>query len=609
MKTVYKFFIAASLLAATLLQAGCNDILEEEPKTVFTVKYFQSVDGLESAIVAAYAGMRYHYGPMGACDISCFGTDEWTNGDQAINEAMNVYNMSPSTSAILTPWNRSFPYINLCNAVIKFAPNVSMSEPTRVRIIAEARYLRAHYYYILVSQFGAVPLNLGSGELEFNENPTSEFFRLPVDELLVKNYQAIIDDFKYASENLPDQRPVTSFRLSKAAALHMLAKSFLLRAYSTASQSTDMSNAYGAAMEIIDNQSKYGVTLLPDFADVHKENNDYNAEAIYSVERLPLNNSANEVNSPGSDFGNKSNYSVNGFNCNYQQAVPSGYYNAALAGKVLFDSRVLAYGRPLRRFAPTLWLTETAFADKTNDSRFDNSFRNVWYAATYYAEGTSQYKDYLAKIADMGVSLGDTLAYIAKTDAEATYLKGLTGDAQKKYYIVAPSETFTNANRTIQWYPCLKKFASVKRANFNDVSGRPFMVSRLGETYLLAAEAVMGTDKAKAAELINVLKKRAVYRTVLAPEQIDARYDQIKVSSSDVTLDLIMDERARELCGETYRWSDLATRGILLPRVNGRNVDAVNIQPHHALRPIPQSQFDASILNGDISEYQNPGYY
>lgn len=607
MKSIYKILISTSLFATLFIQVGCNDVLVEEPRTVFTLQYLRSPEGLESALVAAYAGLRYHHGPIGGLDVSVFGTDEWTNGDQAINDALNVYNVSSTTGSLLTPWNRSFPHINLCNAIIEFAESANISESTRTRIIAEARYLRAHYYYILVSQFGAVPLNLGSGELKFNENPTSEFFRLPTDELLEKNYQVIIDDLIFASENLPDRRPAAAFRLSKAAAFHKLAKAYLLRAYSPKSQPTDMINAYNAAMEIINNQALYGVTLLPNFADVHREGNDYNAEAIFSVERLPLNNAANEVHSPGTDFGNKANISNNVFNCNYQQRVPATYYNPLLADKVLFTSRVFAYGRPLRRYAPTRWLTETAFADKTNDSRWDNSFRTTWFAATIHAPGTTGHNDYLAHIATMNVSLGDTLAHITRTDADAAYLRSLTGAERKRYFIIAPSETFTNANRALQWYPNLRKFASERRANFNDASGRPFMVSRLAETYLLAAEAIMATDASRAADLINVLRRRAAFRPNLSTAEIETRYNNIRVTAADINLNFIMDERTRELTGETNRWSDIATRGILVNRVVGRNVDAVNIRPHHALRPIPQSQLDA-ISDPDKSKYQNPGY-
>ncbi len=134
-------------------------------------------------------------------------------------------------------------------------------------------------------------------------------------------------------------------------------------------------------MELINNKTLYGVELLQDYGDVHKEGNDYNREILYSVERIALDPNSNEVPNPQSDFSNKVNIANNMFNANYQQAVPGTYYNTTIAGKVLINSRPLEYGRPLRRYCPTKWLFNTAFADKTNDSRFNNSFRTVWKVA------------------------------------------------------------------------------------------------------------------------------------------------------------------------------------------------------------------------------------
>lgn len=602
-------YIIKTLFVATLLSlAGCNDVLEEKPKTTFTIKYFESVTGLESAIVSAYAGMRYNYGPVGAMDIAVMGTDEWTNGEQAVDAPLNVYNVTPNEGAILTPWNRNWWHINLCNAVIEIAPGVEMDETLRNRIMGEAYYLRASYYFLLVTQFGAVPLDLGSGELKFNDEPNQDFNRFPIEELFVKNYQAMISDLTNATALLPDKRPVNQFRLSKAAAYHMLAKVYLFRGYSAAQESTDFEKAYEAAMEVINNQDKYGTGLLDNFADIHKEGNDYNKEILYSVERLPLNNAANEIWSPGTDFANKANFSSNGFICNYQQAVPANYYNSTIAGKALFTSRVLQYGRPLRRFAPTKWLLEQAFNDKENDSRFDNSFRIMWPAATYYEPGTADYDTYVTLLESFNVELGDTLAYIPKTATEATYLKSLAGAAKKNYYIISPNDIFTNQNRTIHWHPNLKKFETVQRANFNDMSGRPFAVSRLAETYLLAAEAALQAGHpSDAVPLVNVIKKRAAFRTGLSAGEIDTRYNLIDVTSGDITLDFILDERARELCGESMRWADLACRGKLLDRVPTRNPDAKNLKDFHVLRPIPQSQLDL-IVDTDKAKYQNPNY-
>lgn len=609
MKSIYKTISSYVLTVALLLSAqGCNDILEEHPYTVFTRDYFKSEQGLRSGVVTGYAGMRFNYGPIGAMDITVFGTDEWTNGDQAIGLGLNIYNVSTTEGALLTPWNNNFWHINTLNLVIETAPSVTMDEATKNTWIAEARYLRAHFYYLLVIQFGAVPLDLGSGELKFNDNPDAVFNRLPIDDLLAKNYQAMIDDLTFAAENLPDTRPANAFRLSKGAALHQLAKTYLYRAYSSAKQPGDFQSAYDTAMKLINGKATYGVSLVPNFFDVFKEGNDYNPEIIYGVERLPKNNTANEMIDPTNDFANKANMAGNLFNPNYQG--PIFTYNVptqtpSTGTQAYIDGRPLPYGRPLRRYAPTKWLFETAFADKKNDSRFDNSFRMVWYAASVTSPAPTGYVERLHSI---GLNLGDTAIYLAKTDHIADSLKALTGAQKKNYRVFGPGEFYTNNNRTNLVYPDLQKFHTVQRANYQDASGRPLPVSRFAETYLLAAEAAMQLGlNTEAADLINVIKLRAAYRPELSSAEVQQRYQTIEVQPADITLDFILDERSRELAGEYSRWPDLAARGKLIDRVPTRNPDAANIQGIHRLRPIPQSQLDR-ISDPDKQKYQNDGY-
>lgn len=74
-----------------------------------------------------------------------------------------------------------------------------------------------------------------------------------------------------------------------------------------------------------------------------------------------------------------------------------------------------------------------------------------------------------------------------------------------------------------------------------------------------------------------------------------------------LTLDFILDERARELGGEQQRWFDLKRTNKLLERVKAYNPDAkANIKEHHLLRPVPQTQLDAIINKEDFK--QNAGY-
>lgn len=601
MKKILNIKQAIIGIAVAITVVSCSKKLDEKPYTVFTTEYFRTEEGIRSALVSVYSGMRYNYGPIGAMGISVMGTDEYTFGDQVTSSGdqmfqLGTYNIPPSNDAILTPWNRNFNNINMCNAILLFVDDVPIDEGSRNIIRAEARFLRALYYLLLVQQFGAVPLDLGSGELQFTSTANTEFYRLPTNEILVKNYQAMIEDLTFASQFLPEQRPANAFRLSQAVALHMLSKVYLFRAYSTAQQSTDFEQAYATATELINNQGRYGVTLLEDYGQVHRQGNDYNREVLYSVERLSMDNANNEVPDPGTDFANKVNIANNLFNANYQGT-------AVVDGMILIDDRPLEYGRPLRQFAPTTYIWEVAFAEKTVDSRYDNSFRRLWRVATLRTG--AELEAYRSSLADVGFAIGDTAIYLANSNTEAAALRA----SGARYRVLGPSEYYSNQNRSNHLFPNLKKYDDTIRNNFNDVSGRPFIVSKLSETYLLAAEAAFQTgNAAEAANLINVIRRRAAYRPGLSEAELNSRRNAIEIGASDIDLDFILDERTRELCGESMRWPDLAMRNMLVDRVGRYNPDGRgNIQNFHLLRPIPQNQLN-SLTDPDRAKYQNPGY-
>ena len=149
-------------------------------------------------------------------------------------------------------------------------------------------------------------------------------------------------------------------------------------------------------------------------------------------------------------------------------------------------------------------------------------------------------------------------------------------------------------------YPTLVKHLDPTRLTYNEAqSARDVFVIRFAELYLIAAEAKMNLeDMDTAAYYINVIRTRAA-----KPGQTAA----MQITPAQVTLDFILDERAREFAGEQMRWFDLKRTGKLVDRIKALNPDAApNVKAYHNLRPIPQSQLDA-VTNKDEFK-QNEGY-
>jgi len=144
-------------------------------------------------------------------------------------------------------------------------------------------------------------------------------------------------------------------------------------------------------------------------------------------------------------------------------------------------------------------------------------------------------------------------------------------------------------------YPNWQKFGTDKHINAQPDNGyiRDFYVMRLPETYLLRAEAYLGKGQTgPAADDINVVRSRAQAQPV---------------DPANVTLDYILDERARELYGEEFRMLTLGRLGLIYQRTkdHGYTASAASIQSFNNLLPIPQTVID---LNSQAPMDQNPGY-
>ena len=150
-----------------------------------------------------------------------------------------------------------------------------------------------------------------------------------------------------------------------------------------------------------------------------------------------------------------------------------------------------------------------------------------------------------------------------------------------------------------------KFYDHTRPGNMSKLSDRSYPVIRLGELYLIRAEARIRStenrDLKGAAEDITQLRKRAVNHE--KPEYEEA----MKVTEEDMTLDFILEERARELFGEWQRRLDLKRFGRLIDQVRIYNPDAKdNIKEYHVVRPIPQTQFDG--MPDWTTLGQNEGY-
>jgi len=533
-----------------LIITSCKKKLEEyNPSGLTASTVYTTAVGFETLVNAAYSFTRFWYGKEEGYSISEMGTDIWTNGTGDVYPQLSTYNnlQGNNTTALTLEWNNLYAAINLCNTGIKGIEKVSDFSPQQKTIKeAELRFLRAFYYWHIVEIWGGVHFTT-----EPTEGVVTTANRTSVDEI----YNQILNDLQFAVTNLP----ATSTQYGRATV--PVAKAFLSRIYLTRGKNSE---AISLANDVIKN---YGFGLLPKYSNLWSITNLKNKEVIWAID-----------------------YSTNlSFNDIATASYPSGHPRGSNSGHLLFlmvydqvNSSILVRdinnGRPFNRYMPTLSLLN--MFDETIDARYSGSFQTVWYVNK----------------AATGFAIGDTAAYTAKTTIPASVMNS------KKYTTYDVSKTYGANGVPIQrkFYVSLKKFKDSTRASFNEAqSARDVFVIRLAEMYLVAAEAEFKMGNLdSAAYYINIVRTRAALPGHVADMQI---------LPAQVTLDFILDERAREFAGEQLRWFDLKRTNKLVDRVKALNPDGAQfIQAYHMLRPIPQSQIDA-VINKDEFK-QNPGY-
>lgn len=560
-----------SCLLAVLIGTGCQKKLDEQPRGILTPDFLSTAQGLQLAMDAAYGGTRTVWGTQDYFTMTVIGTDEFITGIDGNND-INKYNSNytPSTSLVGNIWKTCYTFINTCNGIIDYAPNVTtIDTAVKNRMVAEAKFLRANLYFILVQFWGDVTLNE-----HFQSEIITSASRAPmasVYDFVLKNLQDAIAVLPAG----PSSAGVLPGKATKAAAMHLLAKVYLTRAGSTAKKADDYRNAYTVALDLINNVAPAtGLRLLDDFKDVYREGNESNSEVIWTVQHTSNLAYNGPNNSSGTD------------NVLNHMWVPRYEEQGGMQRSTL-------YGRPYIRCIPTRWLLDTVFSERVNDTRYNKTFQTAWIAN--FAPSIPSWPSPLPAGAPAGAKPGDPKFRVGDT---AIFMPGYdVTDAQiaAARYKLMPPRSYTTALS-----PAMFKYFDTKRADMNYPSIRPVIVYRLADTYLMAAEALFMDGRAgDAVTYVNAIRRRAAFPSGNA--------QAMEVQASDLSQDFILDERSRELCGELTRWLDLVRTGKLLERVRLHNNDGrSNIQAKHVLRPIPQTQIDAVTTGPEYP--QNAGW-
>ncbi len=566
---------------------SCNEkeFLKEVPLDFFSPENSYVTQGdFESAITELYSRVRF-------CAYNSYGTSAgypmWTSTDIAHDGRYQITSSArfgghstclvpTNTTHVAATWNNWYKLISNANTIISRVNNTDLSESDKKKITAEAKFMRAFGYRYLVYLYGGVPLNL-----EEVISPKKDYTRATKEEVL----NQMIRDATESAEVLPGIIEVTDGRVSNLVAYHLLAETYIaLQEYDKAIQAASivindpntalMTERFGSMVNR-DPYDKYlKFTQSGDvYWDLFRVNNQNrssgNTEALWVIQYEVDVVGGQLESTGGSNWMVRNTMRGEGANLLMRHAGPVAWMTfldpngrEGTIGSKMSDYNTGGGGVSLMK--NTEW-----FLNDLWESDWDNDIRNAPHNIVrdfVYNNPNSAYYD------------SSSVKYPSPTWKNQIwrwypYPSKITTPGQH------PDELFTDKENNI----LRASSGSTYRDNY---------MFRLAETYLLRAEAYLGkNDKINAAKDINVVRERAK----AAP-----------VSQGDVTLDYILDERARELVYEEPRRITLHRTGKLVERVRKyNNLNKNEIEDHHGLWPIPYSFIEA---NTDVVIEQNFGY-
>jgi len=559
--------VKASLLSALLVMfASCNEnMLDEKPKDFLTPDNAYSKPAyIEQGIVGLHQHVRLWWTANEPTTTYMFtlGTDVAYMGENPGGGFMMDYETALSpTNTSGSFWNRSYSCIQKANVLISIInesdDDVWTSLEEKNAFLAEAMFFRAFAYRSIVILFGDAPL-----VTEAIDYVKTDFVRNPKADI----YQLMEDDLTFAAAHLPVQGAEKApGRITQGAAWHLLGETYLcqFKYQEAVNAATHVIDDYGYALMTRRFGTKLGNDIFGsgdpyyDLFGYGNQNLAENTEAIWVVQVEP--NVTGGDTWPGERMYGAAYYRMGNtpdgliaFRGEFVEGAYTGYSDTL--------------GRPVSWNRPTSYVLYTIWGGGNWDKDLRNAEHNL--KRNYYFDNPAS------------IYHGQKIEWSLYEPGQRTNPMMDTVQYLYPYFIkaAAPLEHFTDAAR------------SGGGTNHKDV-----YAMRLAETYLIRAEAWVGLNQPdRAAADLNVLRNRV---------------NAIPVTPDEVTLDYILDERARELYAEEWRMLTLVRLGKLVERVRKYNDNpmrpGLNIQDYHNLWPVPQSEIDRNV---DAVLTQNPGY-
>lgn len=594
-RSLYMTAVAALLSGFTL--TGCSDFLEADNKSAggsSSDDFF--ANNPTSMLTSAYISLKNYNDQY---DITDQGTDLYMNVRGVDQGAFNQYSsLDYENGVVKSYYVNCYGTVNYANGFLHYTEgNESYAKERQ-----QARFLRNYAYYCLSQQFGGVPYVTNYIETDERNYP-----RIGLEELYTNMTEDLLDIYNNC---LLDATDYTSGAPSKEAVAALLAKIYLAWGWDIDTQLTNASQGTYTVTSTSHfseaarwaNTAIGGKALTQSFATKWSPSNENNDEFIWSIQY--------DVASVESSMADE---------CNSQDDSYGGYYSTNQKG---CDSRN-------QQSEKSMYLFEQG------DTRYEGTFMTTFYQGdtpddAYYAF----YNSSESQLANHAINLKFFPYWTTEAEADAwlaehksQMVKGSYPNVVKAAILTSPNVTsytfsedgtatkttqsLTAFNNATDCGVCVRKFDDPENKSY---CFRDIVLIDRSELYLIAAEAsLMANDMTNFWKYINDVRTRAGVSTLNSLADYDPQYTYPSTFGDLTLLDLLLDERARELYAQKTRFVDLR-RTKQLVRYNLAFNNSVSSVASMTgidgeikwLRPIPSAEIENN--DGISAADQNPGY-
>ncbi|WOK05623.1 RagB/SusD family nutrient uptake outer membrane protein [Imperialibacter roseus] len=570
---------AGLFVALTVLVIGCKDeFLEIAPTGTLSRAQLTSAKGIDGSLIAAYSQVNGRNRRMGSASNWVWGSirggehNKGTDpGDFSDINPIQRYEYLPTQGVINEAYTSWYEGVARCNNVMALLQDADegVSDDFKTGVEAQARFLRAHFYFQLKINFDDTPyidetIDYGTGIDEVGNDQDL--------------WPKIMADMQFAYDNLPETQDQAG-RVNKTAAAAYLGKINLYQ------------NKHAAALTLFNEVITSGKTsngktvgLVAAFPDIFKAENDNHEESIWAYQSAANTGSVNNAN-PEFDLNWPYNTGANGpGNC-------CGFF--APTFELANHYRTDASGLPL---------FDRAFNSPANEVKTDQGLQSDE-AFTEDAGNLDPRIDFT--IGRRGIPYLDWQEHPGfdwiRNQANA-------GPYSPKKYVYYKTDVGTYQDNS-SWTP---GYAAM---NIN--------IIRFADVLLMAAECEIEVGSLeKAREYVNMVRERAANDAAFVQEYdgsgpaanyVIGTYDTPWTDKTAAEKAVRM-ERKLELAGEGQRFYDLVRWGIAAQDLNAylayeskiliNAMGGASFDPKDVLLPLPQGQID--LMNGVL--VQNTGY-